>query len=76
MCIPVIDMVATGERIKELRRENNLRVADICDFLGLTSEQSVFKWQRGESLPTIDNMCALSRLFNTSLEGIIRFMPE
>ena len=71
MVYPVINMVATGERIRELRKQNHLRVEDISRFMGFESEQAIYKWQRGDRLPTVDNLYALSRLFGTTVEDII-----
>ena len=68
---PVLDPVATGARIRELRNENQLTVDDVREFLGLESTQAIYKWQRGESLPTIDNLYALSTLFETSVDDIL-----
>ena len=39
--------------------------------MGFESDQAVYKWQRGESLPTVDNLFALSRLFGTSVDDIL-----
>ncbi len=68
---PVINMEATGARIKLLRLERNISVAQIASFMGDVSEQAVYKWQRGQTLPTVDNLFALSRLFETSMDNII-----
>ena len=68
---PVIDMAATGARIRELRRKKKLKVDQVREFLGLDSQQAIYKWQRGECMPTIDNLYALSVLFETSLDSII-----
>ncbi len=68
---PVIDLAATGARIRQLRLKNNLRVEDVSEYMGFESVQAVYKWQRGESLPTVDNLFALSRLFGTSMENIL-----
>ena len=73
---PTLDVKATGARIKELRKANHLRVGDIARFMGFESEQAVYKWQRGESLPTVDNLYALSRLFGTSVDDILRGSRE
>ncbi|MCR4909569.1 MAG: helix-turn-helix domain-containing protein [Lachnospiraceae bacterium] len=69
---PVVDARATGQRIRELRRELRLTVSQIRDFMGFESDQAVYKWQRGDSLPTVDNLYALSVLFNTTIDNIIR----
>ena len=73
---PGIDAKATGERIKQLRKERRLKVTDISDYMSFTEPQAVYKWQRGESLPTIDNLYALSKLFNTSMDNIVRGREE
>jgi transcriptional regulator with XRE-family HTH domain len=71
MVYPVLDPIATGERIRELRKQNNLKVREVSEYMGFESEQAVFKWQRGDSMPTLDNMLALSRLFKTSIDDIV-----
>ncbi len=68
---PVIDVVATGRKIRELRKNSNLKVSDIMDFMGLESVQAVYKWQRGETLPSVDNLFALSRLFGITVDDIL-----
>ena len=71
MDYPVINTVATGRRIRELRKQNHLRVEDVSRFMGFESEQAIYKWQRGDSLPTVDNLYALSRLFGTTVDDIL-----
>lgn len=73
---PVLDPVATGARIKELRLKNGLTVEDVCEYMGFESVQAIYKWQRGESLPSIDNLYALSVLFETSIDDILRGSRE
>lgn len=68
---PIINVKATGERIKELRKENHLKVEEIAQFMGFESAQAVYKWQRGDSLPTVDNLYALSVLFGTTVDEIL-----
>ena len=68
---PTIDMTATGNRIRDLRKEHHLKVDDIVSFMGFESQQAVYKWQRGESLPSVDNLYALSRLFGTTIDDIL-----
>ena len=71
MNYPVLDLKATGERINQLSKDNNLRVTDVAEYMGFESTQAVYKWQRGESLPTVDNLYALSRLLHTSVDDIL-----
>ncbi len=71
-CTTDIDAIATGARIQELRKSRGLRVTDISDYMGFLDPQAVYKWLRGESLPTLRNMYQLSRLFDTTIDDIIR----
>ena len=66
-----IDMQATGERIKQLRKERDIKVFDLANALGLESEQAIYKWQRGQCLPSADNLVRLSILFGCHIEDIL-----
>ncbi len=68
---PTIDMKATGLRIRELRKARNLKVLEVSMYMGFAEPQAVYKWERGESLPSIDNLFALSRLFRVPMDSII-----
>ena len=72
MCnIPAIDAVKTGERINQLRVEKKLSVKDIQGVFGFTTPQAIYKWQRGEALPSVDNLVVLARIFEVSIEEIL-----
>lgn len=72
MKFPVLDAKETGKRIKELRMACNLTVEKVAEFMGFESVQAVYKWQRGDSLPTLDNTYALAALFGTTVDDILR----
>lgn len=73
---PVLDAKATGARIRELRKQKNLKVEEVSRFMGFETDQAVYKWQRGDSLPTVENLYALSRLFGTTVDDILRGKEE
>ena len=66
-----VDMRATGCRIKELRESKKLKVAELAEIMH-SSENAIFKWQRGDCLPTIDNLIVLSIVFGTTMDDIIQ----
>ena len=68
---PVIDPVATGANITRLRQERGLTVHDLQRFFGFDAPQAIYKWQKGQSLPSIDNLYALSALFQVSMNEIL-----
>lgn len=68
---PVIDPVATGENILRLRKARGLSVRDLQDWFGFEEPQAIYKWQKGKSLPTVDNLYALGALFDVPMEEIL-----
>lgn len=68
---PTLNMKATGERIKALRKERGITVMELCEFMGFREPTAVYKWQRGECLPSVDNLYALSKILNTTMEEIL-----
>ena len=68
---PVIDQTATGRNIRRLRIEQGLTVRDLQDFFGFEEPQAIYKWQRGESLPSVDNLYALGSLLEVPIEQIL-----
>lgn len=68
---PVIDLIATGENIVRLRKERGLSVRDLQCYFGFEEPQAIYKWQKGKSLPTVDNLYALSKLLGISMNDIL-----
>ena len=68
---PVIDPVATGENIIRLRKARGLTVRDLQDWFGFEEPQAIYKWQKGKSLPTVDNLYALGALLDVPMEEIL-----
>ena len=68
---PVIDLQETGKQIRALRKERHLSVRTVCEFMGGISQQAVYKWEAGICLPSLDNMYALSKLFQVSINDMI-----
>ena len=68
---PVIDLVATGDNIRRLRLERGLTVRDIQSYFGFEEPRAIYKWQKGESLPTVDNLYALGTLLEVPMDQIL-----
>lgn len=68
---PVIDVVATGHNIRRLRMMRGLSVKDLQNYFGFNDPRAIYKWQSGESLPTVDNLYALSRILGVSMDQIL-----
>lgn len=59
--------MSVGERIAELRRQQNISQAQIADFLNI-SRQAVSKWENDLSIPDMSNLILLADLFGTDTE--------
>ena len=68
LVFPVIDMAATGRKIKALREHNGYSVQDIQEYFGFDQPQAIYRWQRGETLPSVDNLYALSSLLGEPMK--------
>ena len=68
---PIIDKKKTGAKIKLFMELNGYTVKDIQEYLGLACVQSIYHWLDGSSLPSVDNLYALSELFNVSIDDMI-----
>lgn len=71
MSFPTIDKQKTGERIRFLMNLRGISVSDVQQYLGLSTLQAVYHWLNGRSLPTIDNIYALSELLKVPVDTII-----
>ena len=69
--IPVIDMTATGMNIARLRKNAGMTVRDLQAVFGFATPQAIYKWQRGEAMPTLDNMIVLAAVFNVPVDEIL-----
>ena len=70
-CMPVIDMAATGMNITRLRKNAGMTVRDLQAVFGFATPQAIYKWQRGEAMPTLDNMIVLAAVFNVTVDEIL-----
>lgn len=71
MNLPVVNMKQTGQNITMLREQRGLSVKQLQHMMGFTTPQAIYKWQHGESLPTVDNLVALSAIFAVPIDAIL-----
>ncbi len=71
MILPVVDMKRTGQNIAALRTRRGISVRELQRLLGFATPQSIYKWQRGETLPTIENLAALACILCVPMDEIL-----
>lgn len=68
---PTIDMVRTGRNLKKICEEKNISILMLQDYLGFACPQSIYRWFYGKALPSVDNLFALSHLFEMPMEKLL-----
>lgn len=66
-----IDLVKTGRRIKETIFGHGYTVRQIQEYLQLSCPQPIYRWFKGKTLPSVDNLFALSRLLHVHMEDLL-----
>lgn len=67
--------IEIANRLVNLRKSNNLSQEALAEKLGI-SRQAVSKWERAEASPDTDNLILLARLYNVSLDELLRTEDE
>ena len=68
---PLIDAKRTGSWLRCICKCKNLTVKDIQRNLHIASNQAIYDWFNGKTLPSLNNMYALSRLVNVPMEQML-----
>ena len=69
--LPIIDKKKTGIKLRLMMDKRGFTVKDIQHYLKLGSVQSIYHWLNGISLPTVDNLYALSYLFQVPVDDML-----
>ena len=66
----MIDFVRVGEKIAKYRRDQHMTQDELADRLYVT-RQALSKWELGISVPSIDTLLDLCKVFNVSFEELL-----
>ena len=61
----------TGDKIRQLLKENGYTVRAVQNAMGFENPQAVYKWLSGRGLPSLDNLIILSKMLHHSIEEIL-----
>ena len=73
---PLIDKRETGINLRRIMDKRGITVKEVQEWLGLGSVQSVYHWLNGISMPTVDNLYALSGLFQGPIDAIVTYIHD
>lgn len=57
-------------KLKELRKAHHLKQTDVSAHMGFTGEERISRWERGQALPSLQNIIKLTQLFKVKPEDI------
>ncbi|MBD5471002.1 MAG: helix-turn-helix transcriptional regulator [Lachnospiraceae bacterium] len=66
-----MDMLMTGQLIKRLVSERGYSVSEIQEKLGLSCPQPIYRWYKGQNLPSVDNLFILSDMLGLHMEDFL-----
>lgn len=66
----MFSMEEIGRKILSLRKSRNMTQVNLADKLGITY-QAVSSWERGNSMPDIEKLPEIAKLFGISIDELI-----
>lgn len=70
---PVLSVKRTGNQIKHLMEQSGLSVRDVQSVFGFSYPQAVYAWISGKTVPSVDNLLVLAKLFGVAIDDIIQY---
>ena len=71
MSMPVLNVEKTGQNISALRKKAGMSVKDVQGMLGFTNPAAIYKWMKGECMPSLDNLVVLARILGVKVDDIL-----
>ena len=68
---PVLDLDATGVKIKTLMKQRGITPRQMQLILNFPYVQTIYNWFAGKNMPTIDNLVVLAQVLGVSMDDII-----
>lgn len=66
-----INLKKTGDHLRRLCKEQGYSVHDLQNYLHIGSNQAIYNWFNGKSLPSIDNLAALADLLDYTINELL-----
>lgn len=66
-----IDLHETGKQIKKLMNQKGYSVKDIQYLLHLSCPQPIYRWMKGQMLPTVDHLYMMAKALHVHMEELL-----
>lgn len=68
---PQIDLKKTGAWLRTICNYKGLSVKDLQEYLHISSNQAIYEWFNGHTLPSVNNLLALSSLLDVPMNALL-----
>lgn len=68
---PVLDLNATGAKIKSLLRQRVISPRQLQVILSFPYVQTIYNWFSGKNMPSLDNLVVLAQILDVRIDEII-----
>ena len=68
---PVLDLDATGTKIKTLMKQKGITPRQLQILLNFPYVQTVYNWFAGKNMPTLDNLVVLAKVLDVAMDDIV-----
>ena len=66
-----IDIKESGKKIHTMRVNKGFTATELAAALGGITFQSIYNWETGKCLPSIDNLVWLAKVFDTTVDELL-----
>lgn len=67
----MLDLEATGAKIKTLMKQRGITPRQLQILLDFPYVQTVYNWYAGKNMPTIDNLVVLAQVLGVTMDDIV-----
>ena len=68
---PVLDLEATGAKIKTLMKQRGITPRQLQTILDFPYVQTIYNWFAAKNMPTLDNLVVLAQVLGVTMDDII-----
>ncbi len=68
---PVLDLDATGAKIKSIMKQKGVTPRQLQLILGFPYVQTIYNWFAAKNMPTLDNLVVLAQVLGVTMDDII-----
>lgn len=66
-----IDMDKTGQKIAKECRQQGITIKDLQTLFGFAAPNAIYRWLRGETLPTVDHLVILAHALKVPVDELL-----